>query len=546
MSAVVAKTLKPVGSRRPEPRRPQSLQAIRPTAWLLSLISGVLQVVIFPLPNWTFLCWIAVAPLLIAVLSARRGPQGLMPATAWQAAALAYPNGLIFHIGTCYWVANVMKNYGKLSTPLAMGVMVLMCMVLALSHAAFGLLVALAAGWRGLGTRALLLAPLFWVPLELSRQYAFGFLWNPIGTVLVDNIPLSRIATVTGVWGLSFEILLVNTVFAAAFLGRRDRRIPVLAGTILLCGLLETGAYFQPAKSAASGTARLVQADIPIKDTGWSYEYFQNTLADLTRLSVPHPGEGMAGDPQPDLIIWPETPSPFFDNDPRFRGVLSQVARDAHGYVIAGTLGVLRGEQNTERVSNSASLVAPNGDWVARYSKVRLVPFGEYVPFKFVFGFAHKLTKEVGDFVPGTERMALPVHSYKLGIFICYESVYPNEIRQFADNGANLLVNISNDGWFGHTAAPEQHLRQARMRSVENHRWLLRSTNTGITASIDPYGRVVAQARRDSRLAIDVPYGVETGTTLYTRYGDWFPYLCAIISLGMLFLRPAFRRKVVN
>ncbi|HMK28963.1 MAG TPA: apolipoprotein N-acyltransferase [Terriglobales bacterium] len=539
----VAKALK-LASRKPETSRPPL--GIRPAAWLLSLISGVLQVVIFPLPNWTFLCWIAVAPLLVALLSARRGPEGFLPATPWQGAALAYPNGLIFHIGTCYWVANVMKNYGGLNTLLATGVMVLMCLVLALSHAMFGLLVALGAGWGRLGLRALLLAPFLWVPLELSRQYAFGFFWNPIGTVLVDNIPLSRIATVTGVWGLSFEILLVNTVFAAAFLGRRDRRIPVLAGTILLCGVLETAAYFQPTKSVAGGTARLVQANIPIKDTGWSYDYFQSTLAELWRLSVPHPGEGMPGDPLPDLVVWPETPSPFFDNDPRFRDVVSQIARDAHAYVIAGTLGVWKGEQNTERVSNSASLISPNGDWLARYSKVRLVPFGEYVPFKRLFRFAHKLTREVGDFVPGTERMALPAHSYKLGIFICYESVYPNEIRQFASNGANLLVNISNDGWFGHTAAPEQHLRQARMRAIENRRWILRATNTGITASIDPFGRVVAQGARDVRLVLDAAYGIEAVITPYSRYGDWFAYLCAIISLGTLFLRPAIRRRAVS
>jgi apolipoprotein N-acyltransferase len=158
-----------------------------------------------------------------------------------------------------------------------------------------------------------------------------------------------------------------------------------------------------------------------------------------------------------------------------------------------------------------------------------------------MFSFAKKLTKEVGDFVPGTERLVLPVHSYKMGTFICYESIFPDEIRLFAREGAGLLVNISNDGWFGDTGAPLQHLRMARMRAIENDRWVLRSTNTGVSVSIDPFGRVVQQLRRNVRTAVNVPYGVVTSTTFYTRHGDWFVWTCAIISLVALFVRSPFR-----
>jgi apolipoprotein N-acyltransferase len=222
-------------------------------------------------------------------------------------------------------------------------------------------------------------------------------------------------------------------------------------------------------------------------------------------------------------VIWPESPAPFYENDQRFRQTLNKIARDAHAFVIAGEVG-LPPSGDDRRIYNSAVVITPQGDALARYDKVHLVPFGEYVPFKDLFSFAHKLTREVSDFAPGYEHMTLPVHSYKLGIFICYESVFPNEVREFAAAGAGVLANISNDGWFGETGAPEQHLRMARMRAIENDRWVLRATNTGISASIDPFGRVVARLPRNIRAAVDLPYGVVVGTTFYTRHGDWFAW----------------------
>ena len=148
--------------------------------------------------------------------------------------------------------------------------------------------------------------------------------------------------------------------------------------------------------------------------------------------------------------------------------------------------------QETE-IYNSAAFVSPDGEWVARYDKIHLVPFGEYVPFKHIFSFAGGLTKEVGDFSHGISREPLDAGGRKLGVFICYESIFPDEIRQFATNGAQVFVNISNDGWYGDSGAYAQHLKQARMRAVENDRWLLRDTNTGVTAAIDPFGRVVVK-----------------------------------------------------
>jgi apolipoprotein N-acyltransferase len=181
--------------------------------------------------------------------------------------------------------------------------------------------------------------------------------------------------------------------------------------------------------------------------------------------------------------------------------------------------------------------VNPNGEWIARYDKVHLVPFGEYLPFPSLFSFAGGLTREVGQFAAGTSRQPLDAGETKVGLFICYESVFPDDVRQFAANGAQVFVNISNDGWYGDSGAYAQHLNQTRMRAIENGRWLLSATDTGVTASIDPWGRVVASLPRKERAALLATYAPTSVTTFYTRHGDWFAYGCAIISIGALLLR---------
>ncbi|HYX69671.1 MAG TPA: apolipoprotein N-acyltransferase, partial [Terriglobales bacterium] len=197
---------------------------------------------------------------------------------------------------------------------------------------------------------------------------------------------------------------------------------------------------------------------------------------------------------------------------------------------------------NQPLMFNSAALVSPQGQWEARYDKIHLVPWGEYVPAKDVFTFANKLTKESGDFTHGRRRILLEAGGQRLGTFICYESIFPDEVRQFAAQGAQVFVNISNDGWFGPGAAPRQHLNMARMRAIENGRWVLRDTNSGITASIDPLGRVVDRAPSGVAASLDAPYSLIQETTFYTRHGDWFPWLCAIISLLALVARLPLRR----
>ncbi|MBZ5721244.1 MAG: apolipoprotein N-acyltransferase [Acidobacteriia bacterium] len=525
------------------------MRSTRKSAWLLALLSAGLQIVIFPLPNLYMLCWVAVTPLLVALLRTRppdtlqlRAGGRLLPATPLQAFLLAYACGVVWYAGTCYWIYNTMRQYGGVEAPAAVGILILFCLYLALYHGLFGLLVGLVAGAGKTSTRrALVLAPFLWVAVELARTRITGFPWDLLGVTQVDNIPLARIATATGVYGISFEILVVNVALAAAFLVRREKRNNLLLAALGAAVVLQSGLGVSPPPLPTDHSARLVQQNVPIlQGAEWTKEYFDNTLRELTEISLNPPSGAQR---HPDLIVWPESPAPFYTSDPLYRDALSNVARVGQTWVLAGSLGIQNASQTPDqatRLFNSAVLVSPAGDWVGRYDKMHLVPFGEYVPFKKVFSFAGGLTKEVGDFSRGRSRAPLQAGEAKLGVFICYESIFPDEIRQPVAAGAQVLVNVSNDGWYGDSGAYAQHLKQARMRAVENNRWLLRDTNTGVTAAIDPYGRVVTSAPRKLRTAVDVPYALASVTTFYTRHGDWFAYLCAIISMAVLFMRLPF------
>jgi apolipoprotein N-acyltransferase len=523
------------------------VRSIDKSAWALAALSGVLQVLIFPSPDFYFLCWIAYAPLMVALLRTRKSetvhlPESLVAATNMVAAGpgqgfvLAWLAGTIWTAGSCFWIYHVMHTYGGLDAATSVGVLALFCLWIGAHVGLFGLMFAVVASSgktveRPAIQRALLSAPFLWVGMELIRTRLFGFPWDLLGTVQVNNIPLGRIATVTGVYGLSFEIMLVNTAFAAVLLVKRRQRPLLLVSAIAAAAVVQFSTVIQPPLFPATETARLVQGNIPIRNE-WTQQQFQQTMNNLRQDSVPSQSNLLPGEPKPNLIIWPESPAPFFISDPAFRQAASEIAREAKTYLIVGSIGTdnAPGMRNPENIYNSAALITPSGEWVARYDKIHLVPFGEYVPFSEMFGFAKKLTKEVGNFVPGKTRNVFSANGYKIGVFICYESIFPDEVRQFAANGGNVFVNISDDAWFGRYGAPGQHLNMARMRAIENNRWLLRATNTGITAAIDPFGRVVARAPRDVRTILDAPFNTVNGMTFYTRHGDWFAYLCAIIS----------------
>ena len=538
------------------------MRQIHYSAWLLVGLSTLLQVLIFPLPGLYVLSWVAFAPLMVAVLRARPagalkvdGAVNLQAATPGQAFLLAYTSGILWYAGTCYWIYNTMHEHGGLSAPMAALALFLFCLYLGLYHGMFGLLLGLAAGPGRDNRRALISIPFLWVAVELARTLVTGFPWDLLGTAQVDNISLSRISTWTGVYGISFEIMLVNVAVAAAFLVPRKKRNTLLLAAVAAAAVLQAGRLVDAPAMVADRAALLVQENVPV-DENWTRDTFERTLRELVELSEKaqaasssssSAAAGAAGAGKTDLIVWPESPAPFFASDPLFRSPVSEMARQTRSWVVTGAIGSKPAVSGSaSQVFNSAALVSPSGDWAARYDKVHLVPFGEYLPFPWLFSFAGGLTKEVGEFKSGMSRAPLEAGSERLGVFICYESVFPDEVRQFANQGAQVFVNISNDGWYGDSGAYAQHLNQTRMRAIENERWILSATDTGVTASIDPYGRTVARLPRKERGALVAPYALTSVTTFYTRHGDWFAWLCAIISLGALLTRFGLREKAAE
>jgi len=262
------------------------------------------------------------------------------------------------------------------------------------------------------------------------------------------------------------------------------------------------------------------------------YDTHQADLAELERLSL-RPSTN-----SPDLLVWPEAPAPFSFQDPHFGPFISNLARQFHHPVIVGIIDwkpLLQGDTHVTRTGlapyNSAAMLNEAGQRTFLYDKIHLVPFGEYEPFPLIHQVVTSVSEEVGGFRKGKQRnVGQFSNGSTFSSFICYEAIYPGEIREFARNGAQLLVNISNDGWFGKSEAAEQHLRMARVRAVENRRWLIRDTNSGITASIDPYGNITLVMQRDVRDSADVPYDFRTDTTIYTRVGDFFAWMCVGVS----------------
>ena len=507
---------------------------------MLALLSGVLQILVFPKPNLYFLAWVAIAPFLYALLRGRGGEgemfdsegRSLRPFTLWQGFVIGWFCGIIWYLGTCYWVYPVMNTYGGLPAPVAVLITLGYGLIMGVHHGIFGMLVVLMARRSSVGNRRpLLLAPFFWVAIELMRDHIIGVPWIPLGGSQIDNIPFARIAQTTGVYGLSFAIMLVNCAFVAALLLYGQRRKNLLIAAVAAAIALQIGVFAKLPSFPATQQAVLVQENVPLLDQPqWTPRYFDETISSLARISVDASKPRRAAD-NPGLIIWPESPAPFFIADPRLQQWLVAMAQDTNSYLVIGSLGETAPSNGKQQLLNSALVMDPHGNMVGRYDKIHLVPYGEYVPYQNLLFFASKLTREVGDFARGTERKVFDFNGTHAGVFICYESIFPDEVREFTANGAQVLINISDDLWYGETGAPAQHLQMARMRAVENHRWILLSTNNGTTASIDPFGRVVKQSPRNIRTALVVPYSPQTEITLYTRYGDVFAWICVVISL---------------
>jgi len=368
-----------------------------------------------------------------------------------------------------------------------------------------------------------------WVAVEATHGF-LGFAWLALGNAGINlGLPM-RLAPYTGVYGLSFVFMVLATGMALAVLGRPRLQLMWLVALPFLI-------FLPPLPDAQRGheSAVLVQPDIS-EDEQWNTSSVDRMQRGLVALSLRAAMTG--GQQRPSLVVWPEVPAPlYYDQDARFRDYLSELAHAAHAHLLLGV--VAHTPQGAPR--NSAILLAPDGHLITRYDKVNLVPFGEYVPWP--FDFVKRITTEAGDFTPGAEVVVSPVDGHRIGAFICYESVFPNFVRKFARDGAEVLVNISNDGWFGRSAARLQHLSIVRMRAAENRRWILRSANDGITGTIDPAGRLRGTLPLYTQATSYTGFTYIQEQTFYTRHGDWFPLVCAILAVAallaeLLLLRP--------
>jgi apolipoprotein N-acyltransferase len=306
---------------------------------------------------------------------------------------------------------------------------------------------------------------------------------------------------------------------------------------LLWLALLPLLYLLPPLPSARTGdeTVRLVQPNVHpdlLKRGGWTAATATEHMRRMSALSTQE-SQVFDGEP-PELLIWPEYPVPayFFDSDNSKR-FMEQVAQSSGAYFIFNTVAFEDAERR--HPLNGAVTLSPGGELISRYAKIFLVPFGEFVPWPFSL-FIEKITLEAGDFVPGREVAVAQVGQHQVGTFICYESVFADGVRRFAANGAEVLVNISNDSWYGPTAARYQHLLIARMRAMENARWLLRATNDGITTIINPAGQLVGALPSYEQAILDGRFSYSSELTWFTRFGQWFWYLSIAATAAFLMI----------
>jgi apolipoprotein N-acyltransferase len=472
--------------------------------------------------------WVCVGVLLFTLL---RAEQRI-------AFSSGFLHGLFFVFTSVPWIATVLSVHGGLSTFGGWGVLLLIAIAWGILAGSFAWTV------HRLSRRSVALAcigaPFAWVTFEFARAHLpeISFPWNLLGYPAAANAGLVQLTTITGIYGLSFLVAGFNALLTwtgAADASSLKRRVAIsVATTIVLLAAARLGPRFLP-QAEAHHFARAVQLNFP-ESQAYTGDWFQLHAADLEELRRLSLARSAA---RPDLLVWPEVPAPFSFQDVQFARIASKLAIEFQHPFLAGAIEWKHPVDPSDQVPpgrltpyNSALLLDAQGQRVFVYDKVHLVPFGEYEPFPLIHRVVTSVSDEVGGFHKGNQYLVgrLP-NGYTFGVFICYEATYPGEVRQFAANGAQLFINISNDGWFGRSAAAEQHLHMARVRAVENRRWIVRATNNGFTVSIDPYGRVYQPLPPDVRAAADLPYDFRTDTTIYTRFGDWFAWLCVLVSV---------------
>jgi apolipoprotein N-acyltransferase len=494
--------------------------------YFLPVVSGILLVLSFPSFDYYLLAWVAFVPLMVSLWT--KGTR--------QAFSGGYIFGLTYFFGTLYWIYHSINHFGGVPFLASLCIVILLCLYLGLYPAVFAFL--FVQMLRKTKLPALLIAPVLWVMLEFARSYALtGFPWSSIGYSQYKFLQIIQIADITGVYGISFLVLMVNgAITDMLLLKKRVKQMPlfpisftavglfvvfIIISVSLVYGHLRLGRQ----RSGDLVKAAIIQGNIE-QDKKWEPTFQHEVLETYFTLSQ----EAAAASPQ--LIIWPETAIPFmFDYDKSNTEKLVDFQRGLGIDLLLGSVLVKERSQEKTLLTNSAVLLDKEGKNIYEYDKIHLVPFGEYVPLRSVLFFIDKLVAGIGDYVPGREYTRSETEFGSFGTMICYEIIFPGLVRKFFTDGGDFIVTITNDAWFGKTAGPYQHFSMAVFRAIENRKPVMRAANTGISGFIDSSGRVLSETPLFQRLILLGQVKTDRTLTFYTKYGDLFSYLCIVISI---------------
>ncbi len=506
-----------------------------------AILSGFLSAVAFPRWEHTYLLPVALIPLIWAVQGQSR------KSSFW----LGYISGLVFYFFLLSWIVYVTHVFGKLPLPLAIGVLFVLAGYLSFYRALW----AWGVSWaESRGVSLLWFAPTLWVALEFGQTYIIsGFPWELMGHSLYRQPLLLQASDLTGVYGLSFLLVLINVslyrFFSPASRTRPPNRFRGLAVLIIILaawlgyGYYRLGVMDRLIADSPTIKVAVVQGNIK-QGEKWDPKIVQATLETYGRLTEKALAEVKRGGEKakPPLVIWPETAAPFFfqykpDQDTPLDTLVKEIARKNDIFLLFGAPAAEKRPEG-DRLYNRAYLLNPQGKVAGHYDKAHLVPFGEYVPLKRILFFIPKMVSMIGDFGEGPVGGTMSLPQGRVGVLICYESIFGYLSRAQVQNGAHLLINITNDAWFGDTSAPYQHMSIAVLRAVENRVALARAANTGISAFINGDGRILWTSGLNVEAAqvMDLPW--LPGGSLYTRFGDLFAWACVIVTaLALLFTR---------
>ncbi|MDR3567937.1 MAG: apolipoprotein N-acyltransferase [Syntrophobacteraceae bacterium] len=496
-------------------------------AILLSVLSGLLLSAGFPKPAMFYLAWVALVPLLLAV----RGR------SAKRALMLGYLCGFVHSLTCLYWIDYAIYHFGGFSFVLSCLILSLLCAIMAIYPALFALAAQKFEGFPALYVFGL---PFVWVTLEWIRAHVItGFPWADLGYTQTPLLHLVQVADLTGVYGVSWLVVLAGTVISG-FIANYCRRsgVVVLAGMIALVltyGFVRAAQIERLEHLQTALNVSVVQGNIS-QDEKWDRAAVDKTIQTYGRLSA----EAARKNPAPDLIVWPESAMPFFYGINRTLSLkVEDVVKNIGKPLLFGSLGVAPSGGKVHLL-NSAYLLDGGAALLGSYAKQHLVPFGEYVPWMSLFSFAKSASVGPVDFVPGKNPGPVILKGLPLGVLICYEDIFAGIARKTVQRGAEVLINITNDAWYGDTSGPYQELEISRWRAIECRVPLARAANTGISAVFDATGREQGSLALDRSGFLTCAVYPMSYLSFYVTYGDLFAWLCVFCSFCAIILRLMF------